>query len=395
MANITSNPNFTYIDNFMYTIDESLQMLLKVTFDSSIAFSYPLDVAISNEVVALSYDGYGFWSFEYSTNRVIMRRWLIDNMMCKQMNKFEVVGSASEIIDASSFGVESYEVKFTGDEPSGQTVLSIDDGSHMSPGDRLLLGPNSAGQSEYVIVDEAFATSVTTTTATLYGYAIDDKIRFYKYGYFINNAFNDDTSLGCLYKIDLYSGSVIAKHSGTQYKDVTSCHVCTIVDSRGDPVLDYNGDSVYDLFKALIFVKGNLLFIADIYDTSFRVITSMILDINQTDTIHDITSRESIVYLLEDGYEYTVAQFDIVPMSLSLSGYPAILPADGISTSVITATVLDQYNRPIPNKIVTFQGSGGSLSTSSAITDANGVATVIFTAPDHVGTTTISAEVRR
>ena len=393
MGNITANPNFTYIDNFMYTIDHNLQMLLKVTFDGSVAFCYTLDVPVNYTVVSLDYDGYNFWSFEEGTDRVIIRRWVIDNMICRQMDKFEFVSSVSETISASSFGVESYEVLFSGDEPSGQTTLSISDGQHMSPGDKLLLGPNSVGQSEYVVVDEAFTSSVTLTTPTVYGYAQDDRIRFYKYGYFINNAYGTDTSTGCLYKIDLYTGSVVAKREGTQYKGVDSCNVCFIQDSHGDPVLDYNGDLIYDMFKALVFVKSNLLFIVDIYDSQFRVITSMILDISQSETIYDIAVRGSVLYLLKQGYAYVLAQFDIVPTSLSLSGYPAILPADGISTSVITATVLDQYNRPIKNKIVNF--SGGNLSSPSAITDDNGVATVIFTAPSNVGTVNISAEVRR
>lgn len=395
MANINiSNPNFVYLDNFFYTMDKDSQLLLKVTFDGSTAFCYTLDVPLSYIVQSLDYDGYNFWSLEKGSDRIIIRRWTIDNLICRQRDKFEFVSTVSETIDSYSLAIEHYIVGFSGDEPSGQVILSVTDGNNMSSGDKLLLGPNMYGQKEYVSVDTSTGSSATLTTATVYGYEAGDSIRFYKNGYFCNNADGTDTTTGSLYKFDPYTGSVIKKEPGTQYKDVKSCVIGRVADRNGNPVLDYDGDNVPDIFDALLFAKGSLLFIVDIYNsTSFRSIANMLLDINQTDVVYDLTTRGSVLYLLMSGYNYDVAQFDVMVMSVSVSSYPAVLPADGISTSLITATVLDQYNNPIASKIVKFTVPKGTLSAAQAITNDNGVASVTYTSSTDVGTVTITAEV--
>ena len=394
MANINlDHPNYAYVDNYFFTMDNSVQMLLKVTFDGSMAFCYTLDVPLSYEVQALSYDGLNFWSLEYGGNKVIIRRWRIINLVCEQRDKFEFVSTVSETLNSQALAIEAYETSFSGDEPSGQTVLSIADGSHMSSGDKLYLGPNVYGDTEYVTVDSATATSVTLTTATVHGYQGGDKIRFYKYGYFFNNADGTDTSTGSLYKFDLYTGSVIRKEAGTQYKDVRAADIAFIADRSGNPVLDYDDDGFLDTFDALVFVKNSLLFIVDLYTSSFRVVSTMLLDIGVNETVYDLTTQGSVLYLLKSGYDYQVAQFDRMVMSVSLSAYPAIIPANGVSTSLITATVLDQYNNPIQGKLVKFTASTGSLSAPNDMTDANGVANVTFTSSTTVGTSTITATV--
>ena len=395
MSNISiANPNFVYLDNFFYTMDEDSQLLLKVTFDGSTAFCYTLDVPLQYEVQSLDYDGYGFWSLERGSDRIIIRRWVIDNLICRQVDKFSVVSSVSETIDAYALAIESYDVSFSGDESSGQVVLSVTDGNNMSQGDKLLLGPNMYGQKEYVIVDSASSTSVTLDSPTVFGYSAGDQIRFYKYGYFFNNADGTDTSTGSLYKFDVYTGSIVRKEAGTQYKGVRAASIGTVADRNGNPVIYYDDDGVADIFKALLFIKGNLLFITDIYSSGyFRLVSSMLLDIDNSTVTFDLTTRGSVLYYLVSGYDYSVAQFDITVMSVSVSAYPAVLPADGVSTSLITATVLDQYNNPIPQKIVKFTASDGSLSSTQDITNDNGVATVTFISSHNVGTVDITAEV--
>lgn len=394
MANISlDHPNYAYVDNYFFTMDNSVQMLLKITFDGSMAFCYTLDVPLSYEVQALSYDGLNFWSLEYGDNKVIVKRWRLINAVCEQRDKFEFVSTVSETLDSKALAIEAYETSFSGDEPSGQTILSIANGSHMSAGDKLYLGPNQYGDTEYVTVHSATSTSVTLTSATVHGYQSGNKIRFYKYGYFFNNANGTDTSTGSLYKFDLYTGSVVRKDAGTQYKDIRAADIVTVADRSNNPVLDYDDDGSLDVFDALVFVKNSLLFIMDLYSSSFRVISTMLLDIDVNETIYDLTTQGSVLYLLESGYDYKVAQFDIVVMSVSLSAYPAIIPANGVSTSLVTATVLDQYNNPIENKLVKFTASTGSLSAASDMTDANGVASVTFTSSTTVGTSTITATV--
>jgi len=74
--------------------------------------------------------------------------------------------------------------------------------------------------------------------------------------------------------------------------------------------------------------------------------------------------------------------FTITPYRIEMEANPTSLPADGFSTSVITATVYMGSN-PLSNVDVVFATTGteGTLSAYGGTTDANGVITVTFTSP--------------
>ena len=82
-------------------------------------------------------------------------------------------------------------------------------------------------------------------------------------------------------------------------------------------------------------------------------------------------------------------------LSLQLKANPDVLTADGQSTSVITATVRDQNGRPASGRTIFFataDESGrfaalGELSAEQVVTDGNGVALTIFTAPPRTDAT--------
>ncbi|MCP8967988.1 Ig-like domain-containing protein [Ectobacillus ponti] len=64
------------------------------------------------------------------------------------------------------------------------------------------------------------------------------------------------------------------------------------------------------------------------------------------------------------------------------------LIGDGRSKSEITATLLDKSGKPIVGERVTFAAEAGTLSKTEAVTDENGRATVVLTAPNMNGTLT-------
>lgn len=65
-----------------------------------------------------------------------------------------------------------------------------------------------------------------------------------------------------------------------------------------------------------------------------------------------------------------------------VSANPDNLSADGVSTSTIRAKVTDIFNNPISGETVSFSALYGTISPVTATTDANGIATVTYTAPD-------------
>ncbi len=79
--------------------------------------------------------------------------------------------------------------------------------------------------------------------------------------------------------------------------------------------------------------------------------------------------------------------------SVSVTATPASATADGFTLITIKATVLDAAATPapIPNQPVTFTTAAGILSSSTAVTNASGVAQVFLTAPTTVGSANVVA----
>lgn len=415
MANISlEDPNFVYVDNYFYTINDALQLLVKKTFNGEIAFCYALDVPVASQVLSLDYSGVYFWSLEQGSSRVVIRKWKIIDLMCVQRAKFEIITTASEIISGYAFAVEHYTTKLTSNEGAGQTLLSIEDGSRLANDLRIVVGPNSLGQSEDKIVDSFTSNTVTIKTPLVYSYNSNDLVKFYKNGYYFNDYDGLDSSKGSLYKIDLESGSVISRSGGTQFKDVKSAVFGQVKNKDGGGVYDFNDDGVInssDVVSCVMFIKGTLMLFSDIDSSTNEVYGSMVMDLingGSPETVYDLTlgrdissipalgGNGSTVYMLKTGYDYQVAQFDRMVNSISVTSAPAILPADSLSTSQIQASVLDQYNKPYPNKIVYFELSGpGSLSVGNATTNSHGIASISYIAGGSVGDAIITATVHQ
>jgi hypothetical protein len=101
-------------------------------------------------------------------------------------------------------------------------------------------------------------------------------------------------------------------------------------------------------------------------------------------------------------FNYQLATFVPFPIAIALTAEPAILPADsGASSSIITATVTDQYNLPYvtsPAATIVFTTSGGGTGSSISPTgsqnlDPNGQAEATYFTGDAAGLVTISATV--
>ncbi len=67
------------------------------------------------------------------------------------------------------------------------------------------------------------------------------------------------------------------------------------------------------------------------------------------------------------------------PFTVTLTATPNVIVANGISQSVVVATVTDQYGNPVPGQSVSFFAGIGNFSPSSGTTDANGSVTVTLT----------------
>jgi hypothetical protein len=391
--------NFTTVDGYFYMIDDDLDSLIVKTDDGTQAFSYPLDTVISTQVSSLEYDGRNFWTLENLAGTDIrIRKWYIDNYVLKLRDTFNMTGGASHSYESDAFTIEHYDETFSGDEAVGQSNLSISDGSKLSNGMVVTLGPNSSGQTEEAEVDSAGADYVIINGTTVYAYEAGDPITFFN-NIWVFNDYNGLNLTGALYKFDAYDGSLTTTYSGGAYSDVEACTFYDMSDVYGA-----GSDSI-------CYVKGtNIIFLdPDDIDNSFG---SMVMDNVQSDNatvipIYDLAIEGDNVYRLQlkatyygttytfanTKYSYQLSTLNPFITSISLSASPAILPADLVSSSQITAIVKDQFLQPISSKLVYFtdDDSNGYIVGSPATTDANGVATVNYVAGNTANEVKITA----
>ena len=391
--------NFTVVDGYFYMIDESLDSLIVKTDDGTQAFSYPLDTVISQQVSSLEYDGRNFWTLEnLSGTNIRIRRWYLDNYVLKLRDTFNMTGGGSHSYESDAFTVEHYHETFSANESAGQSNLSISNGSKLSNGMTVTLGPNSSGQVEEATVDSAGADYVIIDGTTTYAYDSGDPLTFY------NNIwlFNDYDGLvltGALYKFNAYSGALLTTYSGGAYADIEACTFYDMSDV-------YGADS-----DAICYVKGtNTIFLdPDDIDNSFG---SMVMDNVQDDNatvipVYDLAIDGDNVYRLQlkatyygttytfanTHYSYQLSTLNPFITSISLAANPAILPADLVSSSQITAIVKDQFLNPIASKLVYFtdDDSNGYIVGSPGTTDSNGVTTVSYVAGSTAREVSITA----
>ena len=108
------------------------------------------------------------------------------------------------------------------------------------------------------------------------------------------------------------------------------------------------------------------------------------------------TAGTAIITATADS-KYSVTQVVIVPdppYTVTLTADPVAIPANGVSTSMLTAMVTDQYGNPVADGTpVTFTTNLGTLDGSSSIVrfTTGGVATAILTSSRTDGLATVTA----
>jgi len=391
--------NFTVDQGYFYSFDDDQDNLLQKTDDGNTAFSYPVDALLSNEILSTEYDGVYFWSLEDpSADNITIKRWKIENYVCKLQQTFSFVGNGSHKYESAAFSVEHYHTALTSSVAVSGTTLYLDKYSdHTSmnftttSGDPLTLhlGPNSSGQEEDVQVNTTISGGVTLVSGTQYAYASSNEVNYYTHIWMFNDH-DGVASTGALYKFDGYTGDYLIKHGSGAYKDI-------------DAATFYNVDSftVYGDVDTLVYVKSTNALFVNIESATLSYYGSMVMDNVKTDEatirlIYDLVMDDQNVYRLQDGatyyeqdhdswggrYNYQLSSLDSFVTSVSLAAYPAIIAANGTATSSITAIVKDQFLQPIATRLVYFSEDadpGGSILPTPVNTDSKGEADTVFT----------------
>lgn len=411
--------NFTVDQGYFYTFDHDQDSLLQKTDDGNTSFSYPFDTLLANVstdvVKSAEFDGVYFWSLQNKTGKVSIKRWKVDNYICKLQQTYDYLDSdLSHTYDSNAFSVAHYHTQLTSAVVSGATTIYIDDywddatlmAFTTTSGDGLTmhLGPNSNGEEEDIEISATVSGGVTISGSTQYGYAEDDLVNFYTYIWMFNNYNGLSSATGALYKFDAYTGDYVTRYAGGAYKDVGAATF-------------YKVDSfaIYGDIDTLAYVKGtNTLFVnvgaagATLPYYGSMVMENIKLDEATVIPIYDICMDDQNIYRLQDipdgtnttwtTYSYLLSSLDAFVTSISLAAYPAIIAANTIATTDIIAIVKDQFWQPIIGRLVYFTEDdpvGSITGGTPKNTDSDGKAETIYTSGSAAREVKITAVVEQ
>lgn len=391
--------NMTVVDGYYWMMDDDTDSIVVKTDDGTLAYSYPLDTTIDTPVLSMEYDGYNIWTLRNTnTNEMTIDRWYISNYVCTLRSTFVLPPGPSHNYSADCFTVEHYHTTFAADEAAGQAVLSVTDGSNMDSGYTIVLGPNRYGQMEEKTVSSASSTTAQVNGTTTYAYETGDAISFYNRIWLFNNYDGTDDTTGALYAIDAYTGSVITKYAGGAYTDIKAATFFNVPKYVFDRTV--GPATITPRYNTIAYVKGtNLLFLdPDDLTTSFGSMTMDNIEDDQATNIlvYDIAIDGTNIYRLQlratyygttgdfddDTYNYQLSTLNSFITSISMHADPAILPANGVNNSSISAVVKDQFNLPVVGRQVFFTDDDpdGNIVSSPVNTDDDGVATTSYIA---------------
>ena len=410
----TNQTNFAASGGYFFVADHAQDNLLQKTDDGNTAFSYPFDILLGNVVKDLQFDGVYFWTLENPTGTSsIIKKWKIENYVCKQQQVINLTGGVSHSYDVNTFGVEHYHTEFSSAAVSGATTIYLDDyfdDSHVmdfvtTSGVKLTLhlGPNSNGEEEDVILNSTVSGGITITSPTQYSYDEGDLINFFTYLWVFNNYDGTSSATGALYKFDAYTGDYITRYASGAYKDVTAATFYNV-----------NSFAVYGDVDTLCYIKGtNTLFVntADAGATlpyyGSMVMNNISLDLFTLINPIAVTMDDQNVYRLQlrqDGasgnwgtYNYQLSTLDSFVTSISMIAYPATIAANTIATSTVISTVRDQFLQPVSGRTVYFTEDDpvGSLDPTTPSTNAQGVATTVYTSGNTARLVKVTAVVNQ
>lgn len=279
-----AQPNFATDGAFYYSISKDSGVLQVKVDDGTVAFSYALDTSPVSEVTELEWDGVFFWSLENHmssdatpvTDGFIIRKWAIDDFICKQITKFDFIDDATHTYRATSMAVESYNssVGLGNNDGSGNGYTGVNlqkdiflyDTSRMSVGDIVyFVKRDTPAQNRYgsTNIEQLIVNSVISSTKVSFGTNTvgdpygdsrgwrgaeanpsaseplpPDEVRWTKYLWVFNEYSTGPSSVPGLYKINAYTGAIVSQDSGSQYGSIGASTFYTQYNTAPTPKTD-------------------------------------------------------------------------------------------------------------------------------------------------------------
>jgi hypothetical protein len=299
-----SKSNMAVVDGYFYMFDDTDTKLVQKTGGGDTVFEYPLDTVISDlsEVISTQYDGTYFWTLQRleSTDEPYVRKWLIENNICKLKSEFIHSQTSFNTYYSDAFCVEHYITNITNSLSVGDSVLQIDGyyDNVVSSGTVLSLGPNVESEREDVTVSGVIGNNIYVTSNLNYSYDSGDQVSITP-SYFLFNDYVGTTESGCLMRFRSLDGSYMYSDVNEDYKSVNNS-----IFHRLQNVL-----SSYPDAHSIIYIKG----------TNAKLINmSSIIETYSASTVNDDFTGVNGSAPNSDNWEITAGNPEIYDNSLKL-----------------------------------------------------------------------------
>ena len=252
-----TKPNMVVVDGYFFMFDEINDKVIQKVSDGDVAFEYPTSSVLLMPVLCVQYDGAYFWTMQELQDHdgIVIKKWLLDNYICKFIQEFIYENSSSYIYDSDTFSVEHYITKLTNSFSAGSSLINIDEyyNTVVDSGTVLTLGPNENGLVEDVTILSISGTDIYLDSNLLNDYQYENTVSLSKSLFLFNNYYGTSSDTGVLYRYDAHTGSYLGSDAKLEYKNIlasTFKRFQNILRDTNEPVYKQ-----YDDVYALVYVK--------------------------------------------------------------------------------------------------------------------------------------------
>ena len=123
------NPNMVRVGSYFYSFNEETDVMIQKADDGTLAFAYPLDTPISQEINSIEHDGESFWTQEdidgTPANGFRIRRWVIQNFTMVLQNTFTFDSDGTDTFESEAFTLEHYDGTLTSGAVENTSTFTV------------------------------------------------------------------------------------------------------------------------------------------------------------------------------------------------------------------------------------------------------------------------------
>lgn len=394
-GNICTDENHAY----GYTFNHETQAVLQKSLSTgAIAKSWPAD-SLFSEVVCLEYDGYYWWTLEYSYSGIVLRKWeKRSNIFAALVSTFSFTSSDTLQFASSAFAAESYVSTITTAVGPAVSTIEVDDPSDFYIGDQVVLGPSTStgyiGGIDKCSILNVAGTTVTVSPALSNRFSSGDRV-VSPHALWVFNDYGDAATTGSLLKISAKTGAILLTDYGGEYKNVSA--------------------ATYHSSYVLYYKPGQVVWLSPGSLSTFKVMAVDVLKTNRSSMsgVFELFGFGDFLYRLQTEVAYyssgtwyletwsnynlvaspTIPEVYMVALSVEKPMQHLVEPPSVTTvSSTVNCVVYDQFMTPVLGKTVDFTTTAGTVTPLQAVTDANGKCSTVYLGDTQETLVTITAE---